>query len=96
MKDTVGDLQVWWVPQVPMQPFVWPVKDLQTGVVLLEALAEYDRFQYENNVKPDYCNAGGIRRWCANADGCGNPGWEDWYDDETGDDDPVEWLSMPA
>ena len=90
-----GDLQVWWVPQVPMTAaFEWPVTDVASGVLLLDVLAEYDRFQYENNVTEDYCNAGGIRRWCENSDGEGTPSWEDWYDKETGEDDPHEWLAL--
>ena len=91
-----GDLQVWWVPQVPMTAFEWPVKDVASGVLLLDVLAEYDRFQYENNIKPDYSNAGGIRRWCENSDGEGTPGWEDWHDEKTGEDDPHEWLLQQA
>ena len=91
MKKTVGDLQVWWIPQVPMKAFEVDVSTVAEGVKLLDVLADYDRFQFENNVKPDYCNAGGLQRWCAD-DGDGVPGWEDWYDEETGEDDPAAWL----
>ena len=42
-------------------------------------LANYDQFQFENNIKPDYCNAGGLE--ILNPDG----EWEEWYD-ENGDD----------
>lgn len=95
-EHKIGDLQVWWVPQVPMTAFEWPVKDVASGVLLLDVLAEYDRFQYENKVKPDYCNDGGILRWCEDSDGEGTPGWLDWYDEETGEDDPQEWLARKA
>ena len=91
MEKTVGDLQVWWIPQVPMKAFEVDVSTVAEGVKLLDVLADYDRFQFENNVKPDYCNAGGLRRWCAD-NGDGVPGWEDWYDEETGEDDPAAWL----
>ena len=90
--NKVGDLRVWWVPQVPMQPFHFPVPDLRSGVMLMDALAKYDAFQFEHNVKPDYCNAGGIEQWSADHDGEGNPGWESWYDDESGEDDPKVFL----
>lgn len=55
-----GDLRVWWIPQVPMQAFNVGVPDLQTASLLLDVLANYDRFQFENNIKPDYSNAGGL------------------------------------
>jgi hypothetical protein len=55
-----GDLIVWWIPQIPMKAFHYPVNSPQEAFILLDALAEYDLFQYENNVKPDYCNAGGL------------------------------------
>lgn len=87
-----GDLQVWWVPQVPMTAFEVDVDSVAEGVKLLDTLARYDQFQYEHHVKPDYCNAGGLRRWTDNCDGEGAPGWEDWMDDDTGEDDPRAWL----
>lgn len=92
----IGDLQVWWVPQVPMKAFTVDVASVAEGVKIMDTLAEYDIFQADNNVKPDFCNAGGLQQWCADCDGDGTPGWEDWYDDETGEDDPREWLSMTA
>lgn len=74
-----------------MKAFEVDVSTVAEGVKLLDVLADYDRFQFENNVKPDYCNVGGLRRWCAD-NGDGVPGWEDWYDEETGEDDPAAWL----
>ena len=50
-----------------------------------QRVADYDLFQFVNRIKPDYCNAGGVQRWCTD-NGEGKPGWEDWYDEETGDD----------
>lgn len=88
-----GDLRVWWVPQMPMASFNVDVPDLPTANILLETLANYDAFQFENNVKPDYCNAGGLIIF----DG---EDWVDWWDDETGMDfdeiraDPTEWPAL--
>jgi len=79
-----GDLKVWWIPQIPMKPFEQPVQTPLEGAVLCRALALYDLFQFENNVKPDYSNAGGLQVF---EDG----EWIDWYDDETGDDFN-EWM----
>lgn len=94
--NQVGDLQVWWIPQVPMKSFDVDVGSVAEGVKIMDVLAAYDAFQFENRVKPDYCNAGGLRRWCADSDGEGTPGWEDWFDDETGEDDPREYVRSNA
>ena len=68
-KPRKGNLRVWWVPQIPMKPFMTSVRTQKEAVRLLNILAEYDLFQYENLIKPDYCNAGGIEifedgEWC--------------------------------
>lgn len=89
----VGQLQVWWIPQVPGKAFEVDVLDVFEAAKLMNVLADYDAFQFENRIKPDYCNSGGLRRWCENSDGDGTPGWEDWYDDETGIDDPREYVN---
>jgi hypothetical protein len=70
-----GDLRVWWIPQVPMEMFEWPVADLAQASLLLDALAAYDDFQFQNRVKGDYCNTGGLNIF---RDG----DWEDWETDE--------------
>lgn len=73
-----GDLRVWWIPQIPMKAFVVPVTDIDQAKFLLGVLANYDLFQFENRVKGDYCNAGGLSVF---EDG----EWVDWCDEETGD-----------
>lgn len=87
-----GDLQVWWIPQVPMRAFEVDVRNVAEGVKIMNVLTDYDKFQFETGVKPDYSSAGGLRRWCEDNDGEGTPGWEDWYDEETGEDNPAMWL----
>ena len=73
-----NDLKVWWIPQVPMKPFEVSVKTIEEGKLIMDTLAYYDLFQYENRIKPDYCNAGGLLIF---EDG----EWSDWYHPETGD-----------
>lgn len=85
----IGDLRVWWIPQIPMDPFYVPVDTLVEGVKLMDTLAAYDAFQFENNVKPDYANVGGFERWDAD-NGDGVPGWCSWIDEETAIDDPFD------
>ena len=85
-------LSVWWVPQVPMAAFRVPVKSVAEGVKVMDVLADYDSFQFENEVKGDYASAGGLDVWDEDSDGQGNPDWANWYDEETGEDDPRKWL----
>lgn len=82
----VGQLQVWWIPQVPMKSFNVDVDSPSEAKKIMQVLTDYDKFQFDNRIKPDYCNAGGLNVWSANCDGEGNAGWEDWYDEESGDD----------
>ena len=90
IEPKVGDLRVWWIPQVPGKAFHVPVSDIEQGVFIMKILAEYDLFQYDNRIKPDYCNTGGIQVYVED-DGEENPGWVDWYDEETGEN-PEKYL----
>jgi hypothetical protein len=93
MERKKGDLQVWWIPQVPGKPFTVDVATLAEGVKLMDVLADYDRFQYENRIKPDYCNVGGINVYVG-PDSESEDGWESWEDEETGEDDPRALLGL--
>ena len=53
-------LRVWHIPQVPMKAFHVETDSLQEAVKIKNALADYDLFQYENNVKGNYANANGF------------------------------------
>ena len=58
------------IPQVPMKPFQVYSDDLGYLVKLRDVLAEYDLFQFEHKVKPDYSSATFIEckddddEWC--------------------------------
>lgn len=43
-------------PQIPCKPFYVEVNSIQEGYKLSQVLADYDLFQYENKIKPDYSN----------------------------------------
>lgn len=73
-----GQLRVWWIPQVPGKSFTVDVVNILEAKLLLKALADYDIFQFENRIKPDYCNAGGLKTWDGKE-------WEDWYDEDGND-----------
>jgi hypothetical protein len=81
--DKKGDLQVWWVPQVPMKSFNVPVKTIREAKLLLDTLANYDLFQLKNNIKPDYSNAGGLNVF---DDG----EWITWYNEDGDGIDDVD------
>ena len=78
-----GDLRVWWIPQVPMKSFNVPVANLVEARLLMNVLAEYDAFQFDNNIKPDYSNAGGLSVFDTTDKHDGPDGsWVDWYSED--------------
>jgi hypothetical protein len=85
VEPKLGDLRVWWIPQVPGKSFYVPVADLDEAIRVTEMLASYDAFQFEHRIKPDYSNAGGLQIFEADAEEDGGPGWVDWCSEE-GDD----------
>ncbi|WP_145522485.1 MULTISPECIES: superinfection exclusion protein [Yersinia] len=88
--------RVWHIPQVPMKSFQVEVASVEEGVRMMNALADYDLFQYENNIKPDYCNMNGLQMWdesLTEEDMAGmelTDKWVDWYSDEY--EDPREYV----
>lgn len=88
----VGTLKVWYVPQVPMQPYerILPhhdgdeEKELALAAILLDTIISFSSFEFENRVKPDYSDMGGIERW----EGDGEGG-RDWYEVED-----EEWEAL--
>lgn len=56
--------RVWWIPQIPGDPFhSEEVDNFAAAVAIHDTLARYDIFQFENRIKPDFANVGGIQRW---------------------------------
>ena len=66
-------MRVYWIPQVPMKAFHVEVDSVTEAVKIMNILADYDLFQLENNVKPDYCNTGGLQVYNEE-----EKEWEDW------------------
>lgn len=44
------------IPQVPGKPFTTIVGNFNFAIRIGMILADYDRFQFEENIKPDYSN----------------------------------------
>lgn len=80
-------LRVWWIPQVPMKAFYVPVKNIIEARLILDTLANYDIFQFENNIKPDYCNAGGLEVFDKDY-----YEWVTWYDEEG---NSIDEITLP-
>jgi hypothetical protein len=84
-----GDLKVWWIPQVPGKAFEFPVPSLLAGRFMLNLLAKYDLFQFENLVKPDYSNVGGIMVFEENE-------WVDWCSEDGDEFDDMSEAQLAA
>ena len=67
-------LRVWWIPQIGCKATMYiEVENEKEGKKLLDILACYDLFQLENNIKPDFCNTGGLQVFNDEV-----KEWEDW------------------
>lgn len=87
---TKQKLRVWWIPQVGIEKaFYIPVETPEEGRKVMDLLAAYDCFEYNQNVKPDYCNTGGLQYFNEE-----DKEWEDWYyeDDKNYYDDLDEYI----
>ena len=73
---TILEFRVQHIPQVPMKPFTVDCKDLAEAKKIVDVLAEYDLFQFDNNIKPDYSNVS----WIESCEADGE--WEEVVDDE--------------
>jgi hypothetical protein len=85
LEPKLGDLLVWWMPQVPGEAFYVLVDDVDEAICVTEMLAAYDVFQFEHRIKPDYSSTGGLQVYEADGGEAGGPGWVEWCS-ENGDD----------
>jgi hypothetical protein len=85
VTSSPGDLRVWWIPQIPGNAFRVPVASPVEAKKILDVLAQYDLFQLANNIKPDYCNVGGLE--CYQQHGAPEPedDFPDWCEWESED-----------
>jgi len=86
-KAKNGSLRIWWIPQIPGKSFFVPVENISEAKKILCVLADYDIWQLENNIKPDFSNAGGLSVF--------NDGeWLDWEDEDGNGIDDIEPASQ--
>jgi hypothetical protein len=82
-------LRICHYPQIPCEPFIVKVESLEEADKIMNTLANYDLFQYENKIKPDYSNMAILEQWDEE-----EQEWCDWCDDETGIDDLEEYFEF--
>ena len=71
-------LRVWHNCQVgAVENFYVEVESIEQAWKILNTLWDYDLFQYENNIKPDYCNASGLESFDEE-----EQEWCEWCDDD--------------
>lgn len=58
-------LRIWHIPQnpIPMNALFVPVQSGAEGKKILNVLVDYDLFQFEHHIKPDYSNVQGIEQY---------------------------------
>ncbi|APQ78710.1 hypothetical protein [Clostridium botulinum] len=71
------NLRVSHFPQIPCNPFIVEVSSIEEAKKIFDVLANYDLFQYENKIKPDYCNATVLEYWDKEEEE-----WLEWHDKE--------------
>jgi len=75
----------WQLPQIPGKSFEKKVNNLLEAKILLDALKDYENFQYINKIKPNYLKVGGLVVWDENLDFDKTRGkWSAWVDGKTG------------
>jgi hypothetical protein len=82
-------LEVWHYPQIPCQPFRIPVNYVSEAVKIMDVLADYDLFQYANQLKSDYSNATLLVLWDEK-----EQDWLSWEIEVDGEwfDDPYKYV----
>lgn len=80
-------LRVAHYPQVPCAPFTIPVTSIEDAQRVINLLADYDQFQYQERIKGDYSNTSFVQQF---EDGQ----WVDWADDETGISNVDEYFEF--
>jgi hypothetical protein len=73
----VAKFKAWYIPQVPMKAFEVEASTAAKAQTVLNILTDFSIFEFENKVKPDYCDAGGVVEWDEAA--------QEWFDIERGE-----------
>ena len=55
--------RAWYVAKMPMKAFTVETTNAIDAEKILDVLEDFSLFEIQNNVKPDYAEAGGIDIW---------------------------------
>ena len=69
--------QVWYCPQMPMKAFEVETSNALEAEKILGVLEDFSLFEFENRVKPDYADVGGIQVWDEEG-----RGWVDYHPED--------------
>ena len=71
-------MRIWHMPQVGVKncTFKVDVKNTDEAALLLNTLWDYDNFQFEKRLKPDFSNTSGLEYWDDE-----DQEWQEYYDD---------------
>jgi len=69
--------KAWYIPQVPMKAFEVERPTAVEAQAALGLLTDFSIFEFENKVKPDYYDAGGVVEW--------DEATQEWHDLEAAD-----------
>ena len=62
--ETRTRFRVWWIPQVPGEPFYSEeLMSFAEARAIEHTLSRYDMFLLENRIRLDFSNTGGIEYW---------------------------------
>lgn len=59
----MSEFRMWYIPQIPMPPFTREFDTAREAQAALDLIFAFSFFEFENRVKPDYTDAGGIEIW---------------------------------
>ncbi|WIW70926.1 hypothetical protein [Anaerosinus gibii] len=80
-------LRVCHVPPTACNPFIIDVANLKEAKKIMDTLAEYDKFQYENNLPQNSSSTSTLEEYSE----CEKK-WIDWCDEESGIDHIEEYF----
>lgn len=55
--------KAWYIPQVPMKAFEAERGTAEEAQAALDLITDFSIFEFDNKVKPDYSDAGGVVVW---------------------------------
>ena len=76
--EVIMKLRVWHCCQAgKVDNFYVDVENIEQARNVIDILSKYDLFQYENKIKPDYCNMSGLEYWDEKEED-----WAEWEDED--------------